>query len=148
MLMKSTTTNPLYPFSRIDYLDPSEPSQEEILIQSSLLNLVRLRITLLHDGKMYVDLLKNTLAAAGETQNRIEEVASWKESALYNEKERAAFALVEALIAEPPVPVSPEVIREARCHFNDAEMIQLVLTIFSSSDWYHQKERVCRTYGT
>jgi alkylhydroperoxidase family enzyme len=144
--MKSSSANPVSPFSRIKYLDPTNPSQEEILIQTRLLDLVRLRIAHLRAGPKDVDLLKNALAALGETPGRIEGIAAWQGSALYSERECAAFALAEGLIAEPPVPVSLDVIGEARNHFNDAEMIHLVLTIFSSNDRHHQEERASRSY--
>lgn len=118
-------------------VQPPNIYEKEILLESKLLELVRLRVAQICDCRLCTDVHKETLKALGESDERIRRLRSWRESSLYNDRERTALAVSEALGSNPPQPVSKDTVRKARAHFNDAEILQLTLTIFAVNDWTH-----------
>jgi AhpD family alkylhydroperoxidase len=62
---------------------------------------------------------------AGISEARIAALAGWRDSKEFDEKERAALALTEAVMA---CDVSDAVHAEVKKHFSDAEFIELSLT--------------------
>ncbi|THV42538.1 carboxymuconolactone decarboxylase family protein [Glycomyces buryatensis] len=67
----------------------------------------------------------------GETDDRLHSVAVWRESPLFNESERAALALAEAVtrIADRPESVTDEVWEHAAKHFDEAQLSAILLMI-------------------
>jgi alkylhydroperoxidase family enzyme len=55
-------------------------------------------------------------------------VERWRESHLFSEPERAAFALAEAMTATPAV-VPEDVFAEAQRHFSDPQLVELAATV-------------------
>jgi len=66
-------------------------------------------------------------SAAGSSDDKIAAVMLWRASPLFNAAERAAFALAEAM-TKTPAEVSDEVYAEARKHFSEAQLVELVAT--------------------
>lgn len=64
----------------------------------------------------------------GASKEKIEDVAHWRESRLFDAAERAALALAEAMSATPAV-VSEETFAGARRHFSAPQLVELVGTI-------------------
>ena len=62
---------------------------------------------------------------AGVREEQIEELASWRASTRFDDRERAALALTEAVTA---CNVTDDVHAEVRRHFDDAEYVELCLT--------------------
>ena len=62
---------------------------------------------------------------AGVAEAKIAALSSWRGSAAFDAKERAALALTDAVMA---CNVTDEVHAEVRKHFNDAEFVELSLT--------------------
>ena len=110
---------------------------KEILLESKLLALVRMRVAHICNCQLCIDVHKEALKDKGESAARIEQLQSWRVSSLYTDRERTALAVSEALGSNPPKPVSKDVVKDARAHFNDAEILQLTLTIFTVNDWSH-----------
>ena len=127
-------------FRRIGSLDPENPSLEEISIDSRLLDLVRLRVAQIYECPLCTGYHTECLREHGESTLRILDVKKWTRSALFNERERAALALADLLASEPSGPIPDEVVHQARHHYNDAEILQLVLAIFAASDWNYQAQ--------
>lgn len=68
--------------------------------------------------------------AAGSSRNgasdeKIDAVATWRESDLFDAGERAALALAEQM-TETPANVTDEVFAEARRHFTEEQVVELV----------------------
>ena len=74
-------------------------------LEKSLLHLVKLRASQINGCSYCVDMHSREARQDGETEQRLYLVAAWKESPLFTERERAAFAWVEAvtLIADDGV---------------------------------------------
>ena len=108
---------------------------QEIFLEPRLLELVRLRVAQICNCQLCIDHHTEILRDQGESENRIEHLESWPESGLYSERERTALGVAEALGSTPPKPVSKSTVQMAKAHFNDAEILQLTLTIFAVNDW-------------
>jgi AhpD family alkylhydroperoxidase len=117
--------------------EPFKIYDQEIFLEPRLLELVRLRVAQICDCQLCIDHHTETLTAQGESRDRIEQLKLWRKSALYSERERVALEVGEALGSEPPKPLAKDVVCDARAHFNDAEILQLTLTIFAVNDWNH-----------
>jgi AhpD family alkylhydroperoxidase len=125
---------------QIGSLDPENPSLDEISVDAPLLDMVRLRVAQVYDCPLCTDYHTESLRQHGEPRQRIQEVETWLTSTLFDEREQAALALAESLASEPYGPIPDEVVHQARQHFNEAEILQLVLAIFAASDWNYQAQ--------
>ena len=78
----------------------------------------------------------------GETQQRVFLVSAWKESLLFSDRERAAFAYTDAVtrIADQGVP---EPLWEAtRKHFSEEELVKLTVALGMINVW----NRLCVSF--
>ncbi|MCF3184483.1 carboxymuconolactone decarboxylase family protein [Streptomyces polychromogenes] len=78
--------------------------------------------------KMHTDALRG----AGEAEDRITAVSSWADALCFTPAERAALALVEAVLTAPPAGrerVSDEVFAEAAEHYDEKALTTLILAI-------------------
>ena len=71
---------------------------------------------------------------AGESEERIAGLAEWRTSDLYDERERAALALTEALTRVGD-GVPDEVMRAAAGRFPGEELTQLVVSVIAINAW-------------
>lgn len=65
---------------------------------------------------------------AKASDEKIAAVAHWRESALFSDQERAAFALAEAMSATPAV-VPDDVFVEAQRQFTIPQLVELAATV-------------------
>jgi alkylhydroperoxidase family enzyme len=65
---------------------------------------------------------------AKASDEKIAAVSNWRESALFSEQERAAFALAEAMSATPAV-VPDDVFAEAQRQFTVPQLVELAGTV-------------------
>ena len=135
--MRTYPVRPRHSLSESKPLEPLKIYEQEIFLEPRLLELVRLRVAQICDCKLCIDHHTETLKAQGESRERLEKLKTWRESALYNNRERTALAVGEALGSDPPKPLAKDVVFDARAYFNDAEILQLTLTIFAVNDWNH-----------
>ncbi|MRH86602.1 carboxymuconolactone decarboxylase family protein [Nocardia sp. SYP-A9097] len=94
-------------------------------------DLVMLRVSQINGCGWCTDLHSKDLAHAGESPTRINLVAAWRESTVFTEAERAAFALAEegTRLADAHQGVSDETWATARKHFDDDQLTALVALI-------------------
>jgi AhpD family alkylhydroperoxidase len=73
----------------------------------------------------------------GETDERIDAVAAWREAPFFTEAERAALALAEALtrIADRPDPIPDEIWDEVARHYDEEALAGLLLAITNINVW-------------
>ena len=72
---------------------------------------------------------------AGETEQRLYALNTWRETPFYTERERAALEWTEALtlISENSIP---DTLYEAtRKHFNEEEIVSLSMAIIAINGW-------------
>jgi len=109
--------------------------ESTIETEERLANLVKTRASQVNGCAYCVDMHWKDARAAGETEERLYSLSMWRESPLYEEHERAALALAEAitLVADSHVP--DEVWERAEAHFGEDELAQLIFTISAVNAW-------------
>jgi AhpD family alkylhydroperoxidase len=116
-------------YRAIDALDSS------VDFDPSLRELIRLRASQLNGCSYCVDYHATDARAAGESDRRIAAVAAWRGNPLFDERERAAFALTDALTQLPLAGVPDDVYVEAARHFDETELGNLVGAIIAINAW-------------
>ncbi len=104
-------------------------------LETSLLDLVNLRASILNGCAFCVDAHAKDARANGETEQRLYAVAAWEQAPFFTERERAALAWTDAvtLISETHVP--DEVFSRAREYFTEKELVDLTVAIISVNGW-------------
>lgn len=108
---------------------------EESGLEHSLLHLIKLRASQINGCSFCVDMHSKEAMQDGETQQRVFLVSAWKESPLYSERERAAFAYTEAVTLISNAGVSDALYEETRKHFSDEELVKLTVAIGMINVW-------------
>ena len=115
---------------------------EECGLEKSLLHLIKLRASQINGCSFCVNMHSHEALRDGDTQQRVLLVSAWKESPLFTERERAAFAYTEAVtkIADAGVP---DALWEAtRQHFSEEEITKLTVAIGMINIW----NRICVSF--
>ena len=104
-------------------------------IEPVLLELIKIRASQINGCAFCLDMHTKDARAHGETEQRIYTLSAWRETPFFTDRERAALALTEAitLISENHVPDA--VYEEAKKHFNEKELVDLVLAIVTINGW-------------
>ena len=104
-------------------------------LESSLLDLVKLRASQINGCAFCIGMHSKDLRAAGETELRLYLLDAWREAPFYSDRERAALAWTEAvtLITEGHVP--DDVYEQARRSFSDDELTKLTLAVVAINAW-------------
>lgn len=99
--------------------------------------LVLLRASQINGCSMCVDRHCRELKKAGESDQRIFAVAAWRETTYFNDAERAALALTEAVtrLADQSNPVPDAVWDEAVKHFSEIGIAALVVQVGLINLW-------------
>jgi AhpD family alkylhydroperoxidase len=100
-------------------------------LPKSTQELVALRASQINGCGWCVDMHTKEAAAAGETAVRLNLVATWRESTVYTEAERAALALAEegTRLADAHHGVSDETWAQVRKHYDDDQIAALVCLV-------------------
>ncbi|NRQ41369.1 carboxymuconolactone decarboxylase family protein [Rheinheimera sp. YQF-2] len=98
-------------------------------------SLIDIRASQLNGCAFCLDMHIKQAKIKGERELRIYHVAIWRESPLFNAKEKAALALTEALTKLPDTGVSDELYTATKEHFTDVEMSELTYSIGLINFW-------------
>jgi AhpD family alkylhydroperoxidase len=104
-------------------------------LEHTLLELVRLRASLMNGCEYCIDLHTEQLKKLNETAERIAVVADWRGSDVYTRRERAALAWAEAVTNIQEGHAPDVVYHEVRAHFTDVETVNLTLAITTINAW-------------
>ncbi|WP_432057667.1 carboxymuconolactone decarboxylase family protein [Streptomyces sp. bgisy022] len=105
-------------------------------LDPKLLELVKIRASQLNQCAFCLDMHSKDALAAGESVERIVQLAAWEESPhFYTERELAAIELTEAVTVLTDGFVPDEVYRRAAARFGEAELAQLVAAITVINAW-------------
>jgi AhpD family alkylhydroperoxidase len=109
----------------------------ESALPKAVQELVRLRASQINGCGMCTDMHTKDALAAGETQQRLNLVAAWRDATVFTEAERAALALAEAgtRICDASAGVSNDVWHAARKNFDDEQLAALIATIATINAW-------------
>lgn len=101
----------------------------------TLLTLVDIRSSQLNGCPFCLDMHVKEAKIHGERELRIYHVAIWRESPLFDARERAALGWTEALTKLDPHGVSDEVYAEVRAQFSEKEMAELTYAVMTINSW-------------
>lgn len=104
-------------------------------LEAVLLELVRLRASLMNGCEYCIHMHTGELKKLNETPERIAGLSNWRGSDAYTQRERAALAWTEAVTNIQDGHASDVVYDDVRAHFSEAEAVNLTLTITTINAW-------------
>lgn len=105
------------------------------VLDHPLAELVKVRVSQMNGCAYCVDLHARLALEAGERDRRIHSLALWRETPFFDERERAALALAEALTALGDGPPPEEVWDAAAAAMSDEDLTALVVTVTAINAW-------------
>ena len=112
-------------------------------LEPKLLELVRTRVSQLNGCAFCLDMHQRDARSRGESQQRLDLLPAWREAPFFEERERAALALAEALTLVAGRGLDEDIWREAARLFESRELSALVFAIASINSW----NRLCIASG-
>jgi AhpD family alkylhydroperoxidase len=115
----------------IKRLNAAATTMTDTGLPGSTQELVKLRASQINGCGMCTDMHYKDAVHAGEDPQRLNLVAAWREATVFTEAERAALELAEegTRIADAAGGVSDEVWANAAKHYDDDQLMALVVTI-------------------
>jgi AhpD family alkylhydroperoxidase len=104
-------------------------------VDHTVLELVKLRASILNGCAFCIDMHSAEALRAGERLERLFGVAAWEEAPFYDERERAALALTDAVTRLGPHGVPDDVWDGAAAAFTERELADLVGAIGVINLW-------------
>lgn len=106
-------------------------------VDPTVYKLVKLRASIINGCSYCVDMHTREALQAGEDSRRLFAVSAWREGPLFDERERAALALTDAVtrLADHGHGVPDDVWEEAAKHWTEEELANLVLAIGTINLW-------------
>ena len=106
-------------------------------VPAATLKLVDVRASQINGCSLCVDMHNHELRKMGESDERLFAIAAWRDSPYFNEAERAALALTEALtrLSDREDAVPDAVWQEASQHYDERALGALVIQIGKINLW-------------
>lgn len=106
-------------------------------VPRTTLEMVNVRASQINGCGLCLDIHTRALRAAGESDERISCLAAWREVPYYDDAERAALALTEAVtrLNDQSDPVPDDVWQVAAEHYDEAALAGLLVTIATINAW-------------
>jgi AhpD family alkylhydroperoxidase len=103
-------------------------------LEASLLELVKIRASQLNGCGYCLDMHSKDARAAGETEQRLYVLASWRETPFYTARERAALAWAEA-VTNIGAGISDGLFAATRELFTEKELVDLTMAVVTINGW-------------
>jgi AhpD family alkylhydroperoxidase len=99
--------------------------------------LIQLRASQVNGCGVCVDMHSRMMKKAGETDDRLFAVATWRDTPYFTDAERAALALAEAVtrLSDRAEAVSDEIWNETAKHYDEAGLAALIIQIGVINVW-------------
>ena len=104
-------------------------------VEPGLLHLVKLRASMVNGCAFCVDMHSRDALATGESSRRLFAVAAWREGPFFDERERAALALTDAVTRLGEHGVPDEVWDAAAKVWSERELADLLMAIATINVW-------------
>jgi AhpD family alkylhydroperoxidase len=104
-------------------------------LEPQLLELVKLRASQINGCAYCVDMHTKDARAHGDTEQRLYDVAVWKEAPFFTERERAALAWAEAVTLLSRDQVPDGIYEDARREFDEKQLIDLTMAVIAINGW-------------
>jgi AhpD family alkylhydroperoxidase len=109
--------------------------ERSIELDTTLANLLKVRASQINGCAVCIDMHWKDARAAGESEERLYSLDAWRESPLYDERERAALRLTEAITLVSDGHVPDEVWDDAAQSFSESELTNVVFQITAINAW-------------
>jgi AhpD family alkylhydroperoxidase len=104
-------------------------------LEINLIHLIKLRVSQINGCAYCIDMHWKDLRALGESEQRLYGLDAWEESPYYTDRERAAFAWVEAVTNLHDGHVSDGVYDQVKSQFNEKELSDLTIAAAAINAW-------------
>jgi AhpD family alkylhydroperoxidase len=104
-------------------------------LDPTLLELVKLRASLINGCAYCIDMHTKVARSLGETEQRLYSVSVWREAPYYTDKERAALAWTEAVTLVAVDHVPDDVYDMVRQQFGEKPLVDLTMAIIAINGW-------------
>ena len=104
-------------------------------VADSLRGLVDIRASQLNGCGFCLDMHIKQAKIRGERELRLHHIVIWRESPLFDARERTALAWTEALTKISDHGVSDELFAEARAQFSEKELSDLTFAVMTINSW-------------
>jgi AhpD family alkylhydroperoxidase len=104
-------------------------------LETSLLELVRLRASLLNGCAYCIDMHTKDARAAGETEQRLFALSAWRETPFFTARERAALEWTESVTEIGASHAPDDLYARVRANFTEAELVSLTMAIVAINGW-------------
>ncbi len=112
-----------------------EAGVQRSTLEPVLIELVKIRASQINGCAYCLDMHSKDARVAGETEQRLYLLTTWREAACYSERERAALSWAEAVTQLATNDLSDALYAEVRAHFNERELVELTLAIIAINGW-------------
>ncbi|MDT0533362.1 carboxymuconolactone decarboxylase family protein [Micromonospora sp. DSM 115977] len=113
-------------------------------VEHTVLELVKLRASMLNGCAFCVDMHSRDALASGESDRRLFAVAAWREAPFFDERERTALALTDAVTRLGEHGVPDDVWDAAAKVWSEKELADLLMAIATINVW-NRIAVTCRT---
>lgn len=104
-------------------------------ITGVLADLVKIRASQINNCAYCIEMHSGEALKHGESQHRLFALAAWKESPLFTDKERAAFAMTDEITLIASKGLTDASYLEASTYFSELEIAQLIMLIGVINMW-------------
>jgi len=98
-------------------------------LEAKLIKLVEIRASQINGCGVCLDMHSKEARQAGETEERVLMLSAWRETTLYNEREKAALAWTEALTRLPEKGAPDDLYETVQAQFSEEEQVALTLMV-------------------
>ena len=109
--------------------------EERIELDPVVRHLVKLRASQINGCAYCIDMHWTHARELGETELRLSQIAAWRESPAFDDRERAALELTESVTLLSETHVPDDVWAQAAQHFDERELAHLLLQIAAINFW-------------
>ena len=104
-------------------------------LEPALIELAKVRASLMNGCAYCVDMHTKDAQANGETEQRLFAVPVWRETPFFSSRERAALAWTEAITDIGRSGVSDALYDDARSQFTDKALVDLTIAVIAINAW-------------
>lgn len=102
---------------------------------ATIRGLVDIRVSQINGCALCLDMHVKQAKIRGERELRLHHIAIWRESPLFDAREKAALAWAEALTQISPHGVSDALFAETRKHFSEKDLSDLTFAVMAINGW-------------
>jgi len=103
--------------------------------EKSLLELVRTRASQINGCAYCLDMHTKDARTAGETEQRLYALSTWRETPFFTDRERAALEWTEAVTQISSNHVSDALYERVRQYFSEKELVDLTMAVIAINGW-------------